>query len=226
MKLEGKTAFVTGTSRGIGLSLCGALLAKGCRVAGLGLHAPSIRDSAFKYFKTDVRDAKSVDKAVAQALKWAKNRVDVLINNAGLGYFGDIEDLPVGQWHEMFSVNVDGVFHTCRRIVPLMKKRGLGHIMNIASTAALEGFPGASGYCATKWAVRGMSESLWRELREHGIKVTCVCPGTVKTDFFKKRPDHGLMPEDVAAVMVRVLESPDSLNQVNLEIRPIKPKRA
>jgi short-subunit dehydrogenase len=110
-----------------------------------------------------------------------------------------------------------------------MKAAQYGHIINIASTAALEGMPQVSAYCATKWAVRGLSESLFREVRDYRIKVTCVYPGSVKTDFFRNSPgiqphDYMLMPEDVALSIVQAIEMPDNFHTVNLEIRPLQPK--
>ena len=157
------------------------------------------------------------------------NRIDILINNAGLGYFGNVEDLPIEQWDEMMQTNVNGMFYCTRLAVPAMKSNGIGHIINIASTAGLEGMPMVSGYCATKWAVKGFSESLWRELRDFKIKVTCVYPGSVKTDFFRNSPnikphDYMLHPEDVADMMVYALKTPDNFHQVNLEVRPLQPK--
>jgi short-subunit dehydrogenase len=170
-----------------------------------------------------------VDSAFAKIQNENPTAPDILINNAGLGYFGNVEDLPVEQWEEMFGTNVNGMFYCTRQAVPAMKKAGSGHIINIASTAALEGMPMVSGYCASKWAVKGFSESLWKELRDHKIKVTCVYPGSVKTDFFRnseniKAHDYMLMPDDVADMIVYALKTPENFHQVNLEVRPLQPK--
>ena len=109
-----------------------------------------------------------------------------------------------------------------------MKKQQEGHIFNIASTAGLEGYPLASGYCGTKYAVKGISQSMYKEMREDGIKVTCVYPGSVKTDFFRNSAiephDNMLMPDDVALLMVQALKMPFNFHQVNLEVRPLQPK--
>ena len=158
-----------------------------------------------------------------------ENQIHVLVNNAGLGYFGFLEDISYEIWDEMFDTNVSGMFYCCKQVIPQMKKAQYGHIINIASTAALEGMPQVSAYCATKWAVKGLSESLFRELRDHRIKVTCVYPGSTKTDFFRNSPgikphDFMLMPEDVAYNLVVALEMPDNFHTVNLEIRPLQPK--
>jgi NADP-dependent 3-hydroxy acid dehydrogenase YdfG len=187
MELNKKVAIVTGVSKGIGEALCKALLAEGCMVYGLGINAPPIQDQNLQFIPTDIRSFAAVESAIQTIVK-QEQHVHILINNAGLGYFANVEDLPLEQWDQMFQTNINGMFYTCKLTVPVMKQQGIGHIVNISSTAGLEGMPMVSGYCATKWAVKGFSESLWRELRDHKIKVTCVYPGSVKTDFFRNSP--------------------------------------
>lgn len=228
MNLNDKITVVTGVSKGIGRALCLQLLDKGCRVFGLGRSA-DIQHKAFTFIPCDVRNADEVNKAFEHVLALSDGRLDILVNNAGLGYFGYLEDMPLEQWNELFQTNVSGIFHCCRMAIPVMKKQESGHIINIASTAALEGMPQVAAYCASKWAVKGLSESLFRELRDFRIKVTCVYPGSVKTDFFRNSPniqphDYMLMPQDVALSMVQALEMPDNFHTVNLEIRPLQPK--
>lgn len=229
MILKDKIAVVTGVSKGIGEALCNQLLDNGAKVYGLGRNDFDGNHTNYAFIKTDVRNLEEVKLAFNQILSENNNCLDVLINNAGLGYFGNVEDLPIEQWDEMMQTNVNGMFYCTRLAVPAMKNNGIGHIINIASTAGLEGMPMVSGYCATKWAVKGFSESLWRELRDYKIKVTCVYPGSVKTDFFRNSPnikphDYMLHPEDVADMMVYALKTPDNFHQVNLEVRPLQPK--
>ncbi|MDP2174729.1 MAG: SDR family oxidoreductase [Bacteroidota bacterium] len=228
MDLIGKIAVITGVSKGIGEALCQQLLAEGCTVFGLGRNNFKSSVENYTFISTDVRNVEEVNTAFETILK-EHSHIDILINNAGLGYFGNVDDLPLKEWDEMMQTNVNGMFYCTRLAVPVMKKNGFGHIINIASTAGLEGMPMVSGYCATKWAVKGFSESLWRELRDFKIKVTCVYPGSVKTDFFRNSPnitphDYMLMPEDVANMMVYALKTPDNFHQVNLEVRPLQPK--
>jgi NADP-dependent 3-hydroxy acid dehydrogenase YdfG len=228
MELNKKVAIVTGVSKGIGEALCKTLLAEGCMVYGLGINAPPIQDQNLQFIPTDIRSFAAVESAIQTIVK-QEQHVHILINNAGLGYFANVEDLPLEQWDQMFQTNINGMFYTCKLTVPVMKQQGIGHIVNISSTAGLEGMPMVSGYCATKWAVKGFSESLWRELRDHKIKVTCVYPGSVKTDFFRNSPgiqahDYMLMPSDVAELILHALKAPDNCHQVNLEIRPLQPK--
>lgn len=222
MELNNKVVVITGVSTGIGRSMASLCADRGAVVYGLGRN-PS-PDDRIKFIETDVRDLASVRNAFK-----GLPLPDVLINNAGLGYFGFLEELSPEHWSDMFRTNVDSIYFTCSMVLKGMKERGSGHIINIASTAALEGMPQVSGYCATKWAVKGLTESLWREVRDFKVKVTCVYPGSTKTEFFRNSPavkphDYMLMPEDVAMMMIHAIEAPDNCHQVNLEIRPLQPK--
>jgi short-subunit dehydrogenase len=229
MELKNKHAVITGVSKGIGLSLCKQLLDKGATIFGLGRNCPAeITNPNFHFISCDIQQSESVQTAFTEIYNQV-SEIHILVNNAGLGYFGNIEDLPEEQWHEMFNTNIHGMFYCIKQVLPQMKKSEFGHIINIASTAALEGMAQVSGYCATKWAVKGLSESIFREVRDFGIKVTCVYPGSTKTDFFRNSPgikphDYMLMPEDVASMMVQALEMPNNFHSVNLEIRPLQPR--
>jgi short-subunit dehydrogenase len=229
MELKNKHAVITGVSKGIGQALCKQLLDKGATVFGLGRNCPAeIANPNFHFISCDIQQSESVQTAFTKIYQQVTD-IHILVNNAGLGYFGNIEDLPEEQWHEMFNTNIHGMFYCIKQVLPQMKKSEFGHIINIASTAALEGMAQVSGYCATKWAVKGLSESIFREVRDFGIKVTCVYPGSTKTDFFRNSPgikphDYMLMPEDVALMMVQALEMPNNFHSVNLEIRPLQPK--
>src|SRR5690606_21260429 len=143
--------------------------------------------------------------------KWGR-QIHVLINNAGLGYFGYLEETGLEEFHEIFETNVFGTFYCCKVALPLMKAAEEGHIINISSTAGVEAYPQVGAYCASKFAVKSMSESLYKEVREFKVKVTCVYPGSVKTDFFRNSPgikphDYMLMPEDIATAFVQILET-------------------
>ncbi|OYU95690.1 MAG: short-chain dehydrogenase [Bacteroidetes bacterium B1(2017)] len=227
MELKNKNAVVTGVSKGIGLALCKQLVAKGATVFGLGRNAPAdLESELFHFIECDVQSLASVEAAFKQVYNHAES-IQILVNNAGLGYFGNLEDLPAEHWHEMFDTNIHGMFYCCKQVLAQMKTKEEGHIINIASTAALEGMAQVSGYCATKWAVKGLSESLFKEVRDYKVKVTCVYPGSTKTDFFRNSPgiqphEYMLMPEDVALLMVQALEMPANFHSVNLEIRPLQ----
>jgi NADP-dependent 3-hydroxy acid dehydrogenase YdfG len=228
MNIKGKAAIVTGSSKGIGLAVCKHLLEKGCKVYGLSRSESAITHPLYTSVSCDVRDIHQVEQCI-QRVKSETDAIDILINNAGLGYFGMLEDITLSQWDEMMQTNLNSIFYTLKNVLPLMKQQQSGHIINIASTAALEGMPQVAAYCASKWAVKGLSESLYREVRDFRIKVTCVYPGSVKTDFFRHSPgiqphDYMLMPHDVALTIIQALEMPDNFHTVNLEIRPLQPK--
>jgi NADP-dependent 3-hydroxy acid dehydrogenase YdfG len=227
MELNNKIAVITGVSKGIGKATAEALLAKGTKVFGLG-RSNSITHPNFEFIQCDVRNSNEVHQAF-DTIKKQASEIHILVNNAGLGYFGMLEQMPHEQITEMMETNVNGTMYCCREVLPTMKAQQYGHIINIASTAALEGMPQVAAYCASKWAVKGLSESLFREVRDFKIKVTCIYPGSVKTDFFRNSPniqphDYMLMPEDIALNIVYALEMPDNFHTVNLEIRPLQPK--
>jgi short-subunit dehydrogenase len=229
MELENKHAIVTGVSKGIGRAITLALLEKGVRVAGLGKTRPEYTHPGFLFIATDIRNHREVAENIAKAVDFLGGSVHILINNAGLGYFGYLEDTAVEDFKEMYETNVGGTFYCCKEVLPLMKKQEYGHIINIASVAGLEGYPQVGAYCSTKFAVKGLSESLYKEVRDFRIKVTCLFPGSVKTDFFRNSPgiqphDYMLMPEDVAEAMIQVLHTPDNYHVVNYEVRPLQPK--
>lgn len=228
MDIQDKVAVITGASKGIGKAIALQLLDKGALVFGLSRSNPEIDHDNFNFIKTDVRSFEQVESAFRQVFLASTDQIHVVINNAGLGYFGYIEDHTLDQWHTMYETNVNSIFYTSKLAVPVMKQQQYGHIVNIASTAGLEGYPQVSGYCGSKFAVKGISQSMYKEMRDDRIKVTCVYPGSVKTDFFRNSNidpnDYMLMPEDVAEMIVWALESPDNFHQVNLEVRPLQPK--
>ncbi len=228
MDLKGKGVLVTGVSRGIGNALVKQFLEKGAIVGGMGLRDPQINHENFSFYTTNVRKFEEVERSI-QSFVEKQGTVHVLVNNAGLGYFGYIEDYSLEQIHQVYETNVYGTLYTCKLVAPIMKEQEYGHIVNIASIAGIEAYQQVSVYCGSKFAVKGISESLYKELRDFKIKVTCVYPGSVKTDFFDNSAsidahDYMLMPEDVAQMIVHATETPDNFHQVNLEVRPLQPR--
>jgi len=229
MDLSGKTIVVTGVSRGIGKAIVLGLLEKAAKVAGWGLSEPKYSHDNFKFYPVDVTKLGAVKNGFRQVQKDFGEPLHALINNAGLGYFGLMEELSVEQWNTMFDVNVHGVFHCCKTIIPQLKKQRYGHIINISSIAGLVGMQEGSGYCGTKFAVKAITESLFKELRTFNIKVSCVYPGSVNTEFFRNYPginanDTMMNVEDVAKTVIQVLEMPDNFITMNVEIRPLNPQ--
>lgn len=220
---------VTGVNKGIGKACVVALLEAGYRVAGWGRTAPKISSSDFHFFKCDVSVLAQVESAMLQTRLKLGDDFYGLVNNAGFGHFGRIEDLPLEQWHAMFATNVHGLMYCTRAIVPFLKANQTGHIINISSIAGLDGVVQGSGYSATKYAVRGISHSLYKELREDGIKVSCVYPGSVETNFFDEveaiTPSKNMLQaEDVALCITQLIQSSPNFLTVDVEIRPLMPK--
>lgn len=229
MKLENKKAVVTGVSRGIGLATVNALLEQGAKVAGWGRTAPEVQHANFEFVECDVRRADSVQLAYKHTVEHFGGQVSVLVNNAGLGRSATLEDQDLDEWHLMFDTNVHGLFYCTRLVVPGMKEMGEGHIINISSIAGTTGIEQMSAYCATKHAVRGISHSLYKEVRDYGVKVTCIYPGSVQTNFFDNIDsvtvnENMMRPEDIASTILHCLESHANYHHVDIEVRPLMPK--
>ncbi len=229
MDLFDKVAVVTGVSKGIGKATVEALLKESCIVAGWGRSAPDISHHNFHFFRADVSDIDSVNNAYYATVNALGGDIAILINNAGLGYEGKFEELDPVEWKSMFDTNVNGIFYCSRLILPQMKENDEGHIINISSIAGNTGIPGMAGYCATKHAVRGLSHSLYKEVRNFGVKVTCVYPGSVQTNFFDDidsvtANNNMMRPEDIASSILHCLKSHANYHHVDIEVRPLKPK--
>jgi NAD(P)-dependent dehydrogenase (short-subunit alcohol dehydrogenase family) len=226
--LAGKTAVITGISKGLGRSVTLALLARGVRVIGWGLTRPDFSHAELHFLNCDVRDAAQVDAALAQTLAIGPH-VDFVINNAGFGYFSPIETFDIGQFEQLFAVNVTGTFLVTRALTPTLKAQRSGHIVNMASIAGKVGMPQGEGYNASKFAVAGLTECLFQELRKDGIKVTTVFPGSTATHFFDAIPgftasDKMLDPDELAASIVHVLDTSPNYLIREIEIRPLNSK--
>ncbi len=223
---DGRVAVITGVSRGIGRSVAQLLLDGGATVVGWGRTRPPLEAPNFHFYSVDIRRHEAVERAARRLLD-TFGKVDFLINNAGLGFFGPIETMTPEQWHHMFDVNVHGMFYCIKALVPAMKQRRRGHIVNVSSIAGLDGIARAAGYCATKFAVTGLSASLFRELRDDGIKVTAVHPGSTRTRFFDNVPgleahDYMMDPDEVALQIVRALDTSENFVINSIVFRPLR----
>ena len=231
MDISGKVAIITGVSKGIGRATVEALLAKGMLVAGWGRTAPEgLQHERFQFFECDVRDEVAVQEALTNTQRELGQQIHVLVNNAGLGIAGEVDGFSSESWKLMFDTNVHGLFYCTKAVLPQMKRQQLGHIINIASIAGTTGIEKMAGYCATKFAVRGFSQSVFKEVRKDGIKVTCLYPGSTQTNFFDDIPgteanDSMMQPEDIAATIVYALETPFNFHLVDIEMRPLQPKK-
>jgi len=183
-----KVWFITGCSTGFGRELAKEVLALGNRVAVASRNTADVQDIVAGYpdtaitVKLDVTKPNEI-KAATQQIKDKFGRVDVLVNNAGIGYFGAIEESEEDEVRRMFEINFFGLANVTNAILPIMRGQRSGHIVNIASIGGLVGFPGVGFYNATKFAVDGYSEALSKETAPLGIKVTVVAPSGFRTDW-------------------------------------------
>ena len=226
-KLEGKVALITGASAGIGRASAIALAREGAsmvitarRQERLAELEAAVEEAGGKAVSV-VGDATSEDVAqgcVEVALE-TFGRLDILINNVGVGNYKNLVDTSPAEYDEMVDTNIRSTFLFTRYAVPVMIEQKSGTVLMISSMAGVYGFPGEAVYCATKFAQVGFAQALDKELREHGIKVGAICPGGVKTEFAlgKGRTEQSvsesgmLEPEDVAgAVLLACTQSPGS----------------
>jgi 3-oxoacyl-[acyl-carrier protein] reductase len=223
------TALITGASRGIGRAIAvslapthdllltardaNALAEVAVEATGLGAACRSI--------VLDLRDAGAIDRTLGGLAP------DVLVNNAGLAVMKPFLQLTPEEWHAQVDVNVNALFHVTRAVLPAMVARGSGHVITIGSLAGRNTFVGGSCYAGTKHFVMGFAESLMLEVRDAGVKVSVVMPGSVDTDLFPEGTDRSWMlePRDVAEVVAHMVHTPAHALQGRVEVRPLSPKR-
>ncbi len=189
LDLRGRHAVITGGASGIGFAIAQRVLASGGQVtlwdrneAALQAATASL-GAAARAVGVDVTAQASVQSAVQQTLK--HGNIDILVNSAGItGPNMKVWDYPLADWEQVMAINVNGLFLCCREVVPHMRHRNYGRIVNIASVAGKEGNPNASAYSASKAAVIALTKSLGKELADTGVRVNCVTPAAVKTAMF------------------------------------------
>lgn len=224
---------ITGSSRGLGKGIARYMAAAGHTVGMLarsqelldklqaefsvhGIHHPAVA--------CDLRDPAAADRAMKQLMD-RMGGVDALINNAGLVIRKNCFDLSLDEWHDMVNTNINGLFYATRAVLEPMKAQGSGHIINISSISGRLPLAGGSAYAATKFACTGFSQSLFLEVRDFGIKVTTVYPGSVNSASHQDRPeeDHSwkVSPVEVGQACLDVLETRAGMCISELEIRPL-----
>lgn len=234
--MNGRVAIVTGAGRGIGRALALELARAGCDVvlcsrtgAELGAVAKEIALSGRKALAVtgDISNEPDVRSLVAAAAK-EFGRIDVLINNAGIGTFAPVAELSTADFDAMWGVNLRGTFLATREVLPHMKRQKRGDIVNIASLAGRNAFTGGAGYCATKWALIGFSRCLMLEVRQENIRVITICPGSVDTSFGgpAAQEKSAVIPQagDIARVAVDALRMPRNVMVSEIDVRPTNPK--
>lgn len=233
MDVAHKIAVITGASSGLGAALAEALVAKGTKVYGLARNAEKLKElrqnlgNNFLPVPIDVTQQEKIAEW-AQATFSETHCPSMLINSAGVGYLKQMSDLSLTEWHTMVNTNLNGTFYVTAAITPFLKQNDLGgHIINIGSILGKTTTSVSAAYSATKYAMQGFSEALFKELRGYNIKVTCVNPGSIDTPFFEDSGltphNNMLQPKDVAALLVQILETPDNLLIDEITLRPLNP---
>ena len=235
MNLAGKTAVVTGATKGLGFAIAESLAKAGANVFICARDQAEV-DAAVQRLLSEGNAAGAVcdvrrEEQMRSILDAAAVRfrgVDILVNNAGVGYMDKtVEEMSPDEFRQTLETNLFGAFYGCHHVIPLMKKRGGGYIINISSLAGQNPHPRMAAYNASKFGVNGFSEALMQEVRHDNIKVSYVCPGSVNTYFGGDTPrDENawqLQPEDIAQVVIDLLSMNDRALPSKVEIRPSKP---
>lgn len=232
--INGKVAYITGGTKGIGYGIAKSLLEKGMKVAITGRSLPaavkaaealSSDKSKVLALESDVSSLASEKKAV-EAVIAHFGQLDVVVANAGVGHFASIEELSEQQWKETIDTNLTGVFNTVKAgIDPL--KQTKGYIITIASLAGTNFFENASAYNASKFGLVGFTQAVMLDLRRHGIKVTTIMPGSVATYFNNHTPNDAdawkIQPEDIGELVVDILQMNPRTLPSKIEVRPSMP---
>ena len=232
-----RVALVTGGTRGIGEAIARRLARDGFSVFISGRTEESTRGAVARFqkeglairgFAADARkeaDQKSLVESVARE----GGRLDVLVNNAGLGHFGRVDELAPEQFREVLETNLFGVYYAVHYAAPLMRKSGGGFIVNVASLAAVNPFAGGSAYNASKFGLLGFSEAAMLDLRHDGIRMASVLPGSVDTEFghpgANREASWMLQPEDVAEAVADLVRFPDRAIPSRIDLRPARPPK-
>ena len=232
-RLEGRTAIVTGGSKGIGRAIAFALGSEGADLV-LSARTGKDLDTTVEEFKRSGISARAIScdvsaeqqvNALVESAVSSLGRIDILVNNAGMGVFKPVVEMTAQDFDTMWGVNMRGVFLATHAVLPHMIKAGSGQIVNISSLAGKNSFKGGAGYCATKWGLRGFASSLMLEVRDHNIRVVTVFPGSVETAFSSggKKGRNITQPEDVAEAVLFAVTAPQRSMFSEIDVRPTRP---
>ena len=236
--LDGKTAVVTGGSKGIGYSIAEYMARAGANVVISARNASEVKAAADRLnglgagtvtgVQADVRSYEDVQRMIEAAAELGDG-LDILINNAGVGGFAPVDQISVDLWHSIIETNLNGVFYCCREAVPHMRKRGAGWIINIGSLAGKNPFAGGAAYNASKFAIVGFSEAMMLDVREDNIRTSYIMPGSVATYFNDHTPNEAdawkIQPEDIAQIVMDLLAMNPRTLPSRVEVRPSRPPK-
>ncbi len=237
--LKGKRALVTGASRGIGLAVSEALMKSGASVV-ICSRTDKQLTPALKRLQA-LADGTKVAGVVADVGKRDDvtrlfeladkelGGLDILINNAGLGIFRPAAELTLDEWDQMIGTNLSGAFYCSREALSRFREAGGGWIINISSLAGKNPFAGGSGYNASKFGLNGFSEATMLDHRKDNVRVSCIMPGSVATEFSgteaKGKSDWKIAPEDIAEIVIHTLCMPERTLISRIEVRPSRPQK-
>jgi 3-oxoacyl-[acyl-carrier protein] reductase len=231
-----KVALITGGTKGIGYGIAEMLIKDGMRVAITGRSEDTLQEAIQQLNQlkegyalgivADVRDFDSQQNAVNQVVEqWGA--LDVLVANAGVGHFAPIESLTIDQWQETIDINLTGVFYSVKAALPALKK-SKGYLITIASLAGTNFFANGSAYNASKFGLVGFTQAVMLDVRNDGIKVTTIMPGSVATNFNNHEPSEKdawkIQPEDIGQMVVDLLKMNPRTLPSKIEVRPTMPK--
>ena len=235
--LRNTVAVVTGGTRGIGRAIAETLLEYGSSVFICGRDEAGVRRSVKELSEKgivrgeicDVRNESEV-KAMLELAAVEFGGIDILVNNAGIGIMGKTtEDISGDEFRRTIETNILGVFYACHYVLPMMKVRGGGYIINISSLAGQNAHPGMAAYNASKFGLNGFSEALMQEVRHDNIRVSYICPGSVNTEFggdeISESKAWQLQPEDVAKTVLGLLSLNERALASKVELRPSRPPK-
>ncbi len=228
---------VTGGTRGIGFAIAKSLAAAGAQVAICGRGHTSVENAVTQLAAAskskvvgkaaDVRNSTEVV-SFFQFVDSELGGLDILVNNAGIGVFKSTAELTVDDWTKTLETNLSGAFYCSKEALPRMRNREGGYIINIGSLAGKNAFAGGAAYNASKFGLKGFSEAMMLDHRYEGVRVSCVMPGSVDTEFGRGSEgasDWKIAPEDVAETVLMLLKTPVRTLISRIEMRPSKPRK-
>ncbi|WP_289060454.1 SDR family oxidoreductase [uncultured Zobellia sp.] len=235
MDLKNKVVYITGGSKGIGYGVAVKLLEAGAKVAISGRTLSTVQEAAKQLnaqdrvlaLASDVSKISDEKTAVKKILdQWGQ--LDVVLANAGVGYFAPVDELEDDAWHKMIDTNLSGVFHTLKASVEALKK-SKGYYITLASLAGTNFFASGTGYNATKFGVVGFTQAAMLDLRKYDIKVSTIMPGSVATEFAGNEPDEKdawkIQPEDIGELVLDLLKMNPRTLPSKIEVRPTRPDK-